>query len=241
MQLLATVDDQKEDYRMNGGEGQYVEEDERSMADIGGVDEGQWIRASGEALDQKKEAVSMEDFEATYLGDIKGEDGDSLEGLDEDDRTAMGLAPDADDGEYEGSEDGIYNKGMTEEGKKGENQGVTGASVEKEDEIAGKSDYFISISDKDFFSDLAPIEEYQPTDFPDDAMYSREELVSANLSCAQNPFDYSSFYVDRDIKVGNIDEKVTALRIARCAISNMHLSRRHTMPRRTIVSAWKYF
>lgn len=184
MQLLATMEDQREGgYRMNGRDGQYVEEEEGPM------------EASG---DQTRKVVYLEEFEA-YLRDTEGIDVDYLKGLHGDDRIAN-------DREFEGLEDGVYNEGIKEGGK---NREVIGGSLDKgEDELAGKSDYFISISDQDFFDDLVPIEEYQPTDFPDDAMYSRKELMNANLSCAENPFDYSSFYVDRDIKMGNIDEKV---------------------------------
>ncbi|CAN0161696.1 unnamed protein product [Ascophyllum nodosum] len=72
----------------------------------------------------------------------------------------------------------------------------------------GQSMFDVCLSERDFFSDLVPVDEYQPTDYPDNAAYSREELMNANLSCAENPFDLTSFYVDRDIKVGVIDEKV---------------------------------
>lgn len=85
-----------------------------------------------------------------------------------------------------------------------EGQGEGGAQSEV------NSEWEVCVGDNFFFDDLPPFAEWDPRVIPDSAAYSADEL-RGNVACEQNPFDLTSFWVDRTIQMGHVDEEVCYL------------------------------
>lgn len=113
----------------------------------------------------------------------------------------------------EEAEGALIQEGI-EEDKKEDNKE---ADDEDNDEGGGEDGPYVPESEwhaitggHDWFGDLPPIREYDPLDVPDDARHPAETL-RGKVSCDSNPFSLSSFWVDREIEMGNVDEKVNVL------------------------------
>ena len=70
-----------------------------------------------------------------------------------------------------------------------------------------KSEWQVCVGENQFFDDLPPYSEWDPRVIPDNAIYSADEL-RGNVGCDQNPFDLTSFWMDRSIEMGHVDEEV---------------------------------
>lgn len=130
-------------------------------------------------------------------GYAEGEEGEELDGDEEEEYVegVEGLEGEEDDeGEYE------------EEEGKGEEEDAEEEEDDKEPFVL-TSEYQACTGDHDFFGDLIPVQDYDFSVSPDDAIYSAAEL-RGSIGSPENPFDFTSFYVDREIEMGVVDEKV---------------------------------
>lgn len=85
--------------------------------------------------------------------------------------------------------------------------GGGGEGLAEGGEFEVKSEWEACVGGHDFFGDLPPYSQWDPRVIPDNAVYTADEL-RGNVGCEHNPFDLTSFWMDRSIEMGHVDEEV---------------------------------
>lgn len=188
-------------------------------------EEGEWEeeKEEEEAFIEEKEEFIEDEGEGAEKDD-RQEEGNGHDALEED-------GGDDEEEEEQDREDDlvdvfdVLNEGDDDEDEEEEDQKFEEEEYAQEEESDDshcpvRNEWEATVGRHDFFGDLGLLADFDDRFCPDNAMYSSDEL-RGNVACSPNPFDLYSYWVDREIVMGNVDEKVCCPFFARLGECDM--------------------